>query len=177
MTKSNRELRTPVIICRGAGITDDCFTLDSRILGYEVTWNVTKALRDAHRGLFGPSYRVRHIDLPQPREEDDANIDWKKVAAILNDNPDAMNQPALAIEDPNGDILTFIDGNHRIAACVSKGRDFQCYIIPHFLEEEYRVTFSQTVEGIVRRNTESQVLSGREPFVGNSPPTQVTDND
>lgn len=140
-----------VLTCSGASITDICFTLDARIMGHEITWNVTRMQRDAVQGLYGPPAKVPVANLPKPSAEDNANIEWDKVDRMIRD-PHVLRMPALAIGRPEGDgVWVFVDGNHRIAAHMKReSAFFRCYIVPYWAEKHYRVTFSQPIEQFLR---------------------------
>jgi hypothetical protein len=145
-----------ILVIEGATMNDTCFTLDSRITGEEITWNVSKIQRDADAGVFGRPCKVAMKCLPKATAEDDANIDWDKVIELIANGETAtgskaLEQPVLAIGSEEG-IFCFVDGNHRLAARYKLGlKDFSVYIVPHWCEAAYRVHFSHSIENLIRR--------------------------
>jgi hypothetical protein len=131
----------PLTIMNGCSLSDVGFTLDARIAGEEITWNVTKIQRDADAGLFGKPIGIAMASLPPMTDEDRANVDWLKEAHIMKD-PAVLATPVLAIGSSKraGDIFCFVDGNHRICARMEAGlAGFESYVVPAELERCYRI--------------------------------------
>ena len=145
----------PVHVISGVSIGDTVFTTDPAIFGIDVTWNVTRIQRDADAGKFGKPETVPVSALPPMSSLANANIDWVKVHAMIqqyNDGvPDAIVlKPSLQVMVPIGKLFYRIpvDGNHRICARRVLGMtDFAFYCVPASLERRYRVTGLPSMSG------------------------------
>lgn len=126
----------------GCSITDTCFTLDARITGEEICWNVTRLQRDAADGVFGLPWMLEFKQLPPMTDDDRANIDWKKVAMFAEWSA-VLIIPVIAIgssKDPDN-IFCFVDGHHRLCARQQRGfPSFGAYVVPAEIERRYRIT-------------------------------------
>lgn len=128
-----------ILYINGCNITDLAFTLDARITGKEITWNVTKLKRDATAGVFGEPHRLPMNIIPPMTDADKANIDWKKVE-LFAECPGILSEPVISIGTPTG-ILCFVDGSHRLVARQQRRFPaFETYIVPHDIERQYRIT-------------------------------------
>lgn len=131
------------IIMTGVGVTDEVHQLDPSICDEAVMWNITRMMRDALAGAFGPPInRPLHV-IPEMCAAQTANIDWQKIRAFCS-LPFVLGLPILTVEHNVGDITfrRIVDGNHRITARKRAGFvDFDTYLIPSKLEGNYRVRF------------------------------------
>jgi hypothetical protein len=131
-----------ILFMTGCSIGDVTFTLDPKLCGEIVCWNVTRAWNDARDGRFGPPIKRAFATWPEMTKGERDNIDWKKVAAIAQKS-DVMAIPALAM-DLNAGVEThrhIIDGNHRVCAREQRGLPFfEVFVVPQHLEPLYRVT-------------------------------------
>jgi hypothetical protein len=131
-----------LIIMEGCHITDTMFTLDARITGEEICWNVTRLQRDAEHGRFGDPWRIPMANLPPMTDADRSNIDWKKVDMFV-EWPMVLGIPLIAIGSPKGPdhIFCFVDGHHRLSARQLRGMaDFDTWVVPVDIEKQYRIT-------------------------------------
>lgn len=130
----------------GATLADTCFTLDARITGEEITWNVSRLMRDATAGLFGLPVKIPMAAIPPQTDADRANIDWAKIDVFKTTMQAVLNQPVIGIGSDHDSILCFVDGSHRLTARQQMGcKFFLTYIVPHHLEKDYRVIMSLTM--------------------------------
>lgn len=132
---------TTVIRLFGASLLDDVFEITLKT-GERVFWNVTKLQRAAAAGDFGPPRYARTSDLPPPNWSEWGGLDREKVDAIKL-NPEALDEPAIAIESENPDYLfsCFVDGQHRITARQELRLDeVSFYVVPLSKERAFRVT-------------------------------------
>lgn len=134
-----------MILIRGANIEDTVFTSDAGILGFEVTWNVTRIQRDADAGRFGMAQTIPMSVFPPMNDAMRSNIDWSKVKRIALDD-EALAAPILMVcmlnpENDGAVIRVPVDGNHRLCARRLRGfDDFYAHIVTPRLEPGYRVT-------------------------------------
>ena len=131
----------------GATMTDEVFSLDPRICGEQLHWNITRIWEDVERGKFAKHRRWFKNQEPMSAMEA-ANIDWIKVDAIMR-NPRALQRPALAVDMDgmtiDGKPITnrhIVDGNHTVSAREKYGLEFyDMWVVPSDIEAQYRVTF------------------------------------
>lgn len=121
---------------------DQIFTLEAD--GVEKTWNVTRLERDAAAGKFGQPQVFRCADLPAP-DYSKGNLDLEKIERMKLPGDTAIDVPCIAIGNPPGSktpCLCFVDGQHRVSARYELGLPtFATYVVPHDVEQEYRVIF------------------------------------
>lgn len=138
-----------VFVISGCSIGDYVFTTDPAIFGAEITWNVTRIQRDADAGKFGLAETQPMSVLPPMSALANANVDWDKVASMLQQyrtSPvgSVLLKPSLQVMVTIGKTLYRIpvDGNHRICARRLAGlSDFAFYTVPPEAESRYRVGF------------------------------------
>jgi hypothetical protein len=132
-----------ILYMTGAGLSDTVFTLDPRLSGEHVSWNVTRLMTDALRGTFGAPIKRDFATWPAMSSGERANIDWDKVAHFAR-HPEIMAKPAIAVDLDAGNELHrhIVDGNHRVTARETIGLlYFLMWIVPPDVETQYRVTF------------------------------------
>lgn len=145
-----KEGKMPTVLeVRGADLSDTSFTLGVPHFP-AVTWNVTRIQRDADAGKFGKPVRILREEMPALGPNEQANIDWPKVSAIVNKwaaNPEdpEIYKPVLSVLFVIGDgVVTRVpvDGNHRILARFLMGADsYESFVVPHQIEADYRIRF------------------------------------
>lgn len=136
---------SPIHHVFGAGIADVVFGLDGYSDLPSITWNVTKLLKAAATGLFGPPVEKLLSDLPPMTDENRANIDWVKVNSLIASGDESvLDLPIINVLFEHKGVLhsMIVDGNHRLAARILMGLEtFTRYEVPPDLERNYRVTF------------------------------------
>jgi hypothetical protein len=124
----------------GASITDDIFEITLQT-GERVLWNVTRLTAAAKAGAFGVPRYAPTADLPAAKWDTWDATDRAKVDGIKG-NPEALADPAIAIESSNPDYLfcCFADGQHRITARQELGlAEVIFYVVPLAMERLFRV--------------------------------------
>jgi hypothetical protein len=127
----------------GASVFDVSFELDFPGLP-NIIWNVTRMQADAKLGKFGKPKKMPISALPPLDKESWANLDQKKVHAIIAKNdPAVIDSPIIAVIFDHEGVYhcMIVDGNHRFTARYLLGKkDFLRYEVPPELEGNYRVT-------------------------------------
>lgn len=125
----------------GAALTDQVMSITLKT-GEFVVWNVTKLIRAAAEGEFGPPVYARTADLGAADWSNWDAVDRIKVNSIKA-SPAALESPAIAIQSPIPEyaILCFADGQHRVTARQELGLpEVAFYVVPTAREAEFRVT-------------------------------------
>lgn len=109
-----------------------------------IFWNVTAIKLAARNGLFGPAVSFAVAELTDPCWR---GLDREKVERFRA-CPEALAAPAIAIEAPEpGELLCFVDGNHRITALQANRADlFWTFVVPSRRERLYRLRVNE--EGV-----------------------------
>lgn len=139
-------------------------SFDIELGGEEITWNVTRLLREAEAGGFGPPALLR-TDTLKPSDWSKGNLDRAKVDAIKR-SPAALDRPAVLIQNPPGsayEFACFCDGQHRIAARMELGlADCSAFVVPWDRERDFRITIT---EAEITEEQLAELRAGRLPGV------------
>lgn len=133
---------TRIIRIKGAGAQDMCYT--QLLPQGEITWNVSRILAAARKGIFGPPQTWPMSSIGKPQYEK-GNLERAVIDAVTADRA-RLEEPVLAIgapPPPKRHILCFCDGNHRLTARYEmRLPDFRVYVVPHDVESAYRIIIS-----------------------------------
>jgi hypothetical protein len=127
----------------GAGMADDVFTIETK--DGEINWNVTRLKEAAKQGVFGRPIKFKTSMLGPSNYE---NVSRDKIDAFKK-NQAVLDDPVIAIESKASTggqlvIMCFPDGSHRLIARQELGLpDWSTYLVPNYMEEDFRVEFNK----------------------------------
>lgn len=126
----------PTLVISNLDPATDTEIYESREAG---CWNVSRALRDAQAGRFGPPEAFPVFEVYDANAAVEVNP--FKVMALRQLASRRHARPGLAVID--GGKLWLIDGHHRLRACAAEGDAvMQFWIIPEEQADHYRVLYN-----------------------------------